>query len=113
MTGLDLELIKRFKTILDVVCSSREVDHEKLGGYCRETAERLVGLYGWAQMTPTVHKLLMHTRIICEEAIVPIGMLSEEASEATNKYQRRFSSGRARQFSRKARNEDVFKRFDL
>jgi hypothetical protein len=42
-----------------------------------------VELYGWYYMSVTVHKLLIHGADIIQNCIVPIGNLSEEASEGT------------------------------
>jgi hypothetical protein len=37
-------------------------------------------------MTPPMHKMLIHGAIVIENALLPIGQLSEEAAEARNKY---------------------------
>lgn len=44
---------------------------------------------------------------IAENAIVPIGSLSEEASEAHNKDFRRFREHHSRKTSRQTSNEDI------
>lgn len=64
-------------------------------------------------MPPVVHKLLIHGAAIAKEAILPIGLLSEEAMEARNKDIRRFREQHTRKSSRMATNEDLFRRLLL
>lgn len=61
-------------------------------------------------MPPTVHKLLDHGEMIVSTAILPIGLLSEEAQEARNKDCRYFREHHTRKCTRVATNEDLFKR---
>lgn len=59
-------------------------------------------------MSSTVHKVLLHgSDIINQNKIVPIGKLSEEASEARNKDFRRFREHHSRKKSRVNSNEDI------
>lgn len=64
-------------------------------------------------MTPTMHKILVHGATVMEKALLPIGMLSEEAAEARNKYFRMYRNNFARKFSRVECNLDVFNRLLL
>ena len=41
--------------------------------------------YPWYYMPVTLHKLLIHGEAIVDRALQPVGTLSEEAQEATNK----------------------------
>lgn len=108
ITGLDEDLIRRFAVILQAITSGEFVDVPKFKEYARKTAEKYVELYDWYYMSSTVHKLLIHGGdIIAENAIVPIGSLSEEASEARNKDFRRFREHHSRKKSRQASNEDI------
>lgn len=60
-------------------------------------------------MSATVHKVLIHgADIIARNSIVPIGSLSEEASEARNKDFRRYREQHSRKRSRVNTNEDIF-----
>lgn len=113
ITGVDLDLIKRFKTILEVISSGHRIDTVKFSIYCNETAELYVRLYGWHPMTPTVHKILAHGPTIIDHAILPIGQLSEEAAEVRNKHFRRYRIDFARKFSRTSCNMDVINRLLL
>ena len=64
-------------------------------------------------MTPTVHKILIHSAVFAEYALLPIGQLSEEAVEARNKYLRLYRQNFSRKFSRQACNMDVLNRLLL
>lgn len=81
------------------------IDPEKFGTYCYETAELYVSLYSWYYMPNTVHKV-MHGRQKISAAVLPIGMLSEEA-QARNKDYRNYRLGHSRKCSRLFCNEDV------
>lgn len=108
ITGLDEDLIRRFAVILQAITSGEIIDVPKFKEYTKITAEKYVELYDWYYMSSTVHKLLIHGGdIIAENAIVPIGSLSEEASEARNKDFRRFREHHSRKKSRQASNEDI------
>lgn len=108
ITGLDAELIHRFAVILQAVTSGEHIDTVKFKDYAYETAERYVSLYNWYYMSATVHKLLLHgADIVTCNAIIPIGKLSEEASEARNKDFRRFREHNSRKKSRVSSNEDI------
>lgn len=58
-------------------------------------------------MPPTVHKVLIHGADIIQHIGIPIGSLSEEAQEASNKVFKSARLNHSRTFSRKLNNEDV------
>lgn len=107
ITNVDERLIRRFAVILQAIASGAEINIENFTIYTRETAELFVELYGWYNMPASVHKILIHGPEIIENAIVPIGQLSEEAQEARNKDFKRFREHHTRKFSRTATNEDL------
>lgn len=108
ITGLDEELVRRFAVILQAITSGEQIDVLKFRDYSRKTAEKYVELYDWYYMSSTVHKLLIHgADIIASNNIVPIGSLSEEASEARNKDFRKFREHHSRKKSRQTSNEDI------
>ena len=113
ITGINEILIYRFKVILETISSGQEIHAEKFGGYAEKTAELYVQLYPWYPMSPTMHKILIHGPIIIEQAILPIGQLSEEAAEARNKHFRLFRQNLSRKFSRISCNRDVLNRLLL
>lgn len=105
--GVDENLIHRFSTILTVINSNFEIDAEKFKVYCLDTAERYIELYSWYYMPITVHKVLIHGSKIVSAAILPLGMLSEEAQEARNKDYRSYRLSHSRKTDRISTNEDV------
>lgn len=68
--------------ILETICCNFAIDAEKFGIYARETANLAISLYPWYNMPSTVHKILIHGKEIIESAVLPIGLLSEEAQES-------------------------------
>lgn len=113
ITGVDFNLIYRLKIILEVISSGHKVDLKKFADYGFETAKLYIALYPWHPMTPTMHKILVHGATVMEKALLPIGMLSEEAAEARNKHFRMYRYNFARKFSREACNLDVLNRLLL
>ncbi|CAH0399489.1 unnamed protein product [Chilo suppressalis] len=84
------------------------VDVEKFRQYCAATARKYDELYEWYYMPSSVHKLLIHGADIIEHNnFIPIGKLSEEASEARNKDFKNFRTFHSRKSSRIATNEDI------
>ena len=75
----------RLRTILKAVCSSYDLEPEKFKEYCNETTDKILSLYSWYTIPPTVHKLLEHGAQIAEVLELPLGFYSEEAQEAQNK----------------------------
>lgn len=110
ITGIDENLIVRFSTLLKAINSGFEIDSSKFGEYCKEIADLYRMVYNWYPMPPTVHKLLDHGEMIVSTAILPLGMLSEEAQEARNKDCRYFREHDTRKCSRITTNEDLFKK---
>ena len=69
-----------------MLASGYAVDVDRYHEYAVETARLLVAEYGWYKLPPTVHKVLVHGSVIIASLELPIGMYSEEASEAQNKH---------------------------
>lgn len=55
----------------------------------------------------------MHGAVVIEKALLPIGLLSEEAAECRNKHLRQYRQNFARKFSREECNLDVINRLLL
>ena len=85
ITGVDLEVIVRLRTVLKAVCSSYDLDPKKFQDYCHETTAKILSMYSWYTIPPTVHKLLEHGAQVAEVLELPLGCYSEEAQEAQNK----------------------------
>lgn len=113
ITGVNVELIKRFKVILETITSGYHIHENKFKTYANETAKLYVKLYNWHPMTPTIHKILIHGATVIKSAIIPIGQLSEEAAEARNKHFRLYRTNYSRKFSREVSNRDVLNRLLL
>lgn len=73
ITGVNLNLIKSFHVILQVIACGRRINVEKFHEFCKPTAELYVDLYPWYYMPVTVHKVLIHGSKMIEKAILPIG----------------------------------------
>lgn len=113
ITSIDKDLIIKFKIILEVISSGFKIDLEKFSSYNMGVAHYYINLYGWQPMSPTVHKILVHSASVISHALLPIGQLSEEAAEARNKHFRLYRESFSRKFSRIACNEDVINRLLL
>lgn len=113
ITEVDINIIKRFRTILKAVASGYNINIDKFKTYTLETAQLFVKTYPWYPMPPTVHKVLIHGSIIIKKALLPIGQLSEEAQEARNKDFKKYREGFSRKISREKTNMDVLRRLLL
>jgi len=113
VTNLDIELLKKFKIVLQVISCGKKVNISKFENHCLQTAKYYVKKYPWSNLTPTLHKLLIHSPVIIQRALLPIGVLSEEAAEATNKVIRKFREEHSRRMDRTRCNLDVIKRLLL
>lgn len=105
ITGVDSQLIYRFRVIWETISSGFKVSIEKFSSYTMDTAKLYIQLCPWYPMTPTVHKILIHGPTVIEKALLPIGQLSEHF--------RLFRQNYARKFSRKSCNLDVLNRLLL
>lgn len=110
ITGVNQELIRRLYMVLQAISSGFNINPEKFKKYCENTAELYVSLYPWMPMTPTVHKILIHGPEIVNNALLPIGMLSEEAQEARNKDFKTYREYFSRKTSRVDNITDIFNR---
>lgn len=114
ITQIDETLIKRFSVLLRAMSSGEKINVDKFGTYALDTAKLYVGLYNWYAMPPSVHKILIHgAEIISFFNMIPIGKLSEEASEARNKDFRNIREHHARKHNRESTNKDILHNFLL
>lgn len=110
ITGLSSEAIKRCAIILQVISSEYEIKLPEFSDFCASTANYLVKEYNWYYLPISVHKILCHGPAIVENAILPIGMMSEEAQESKNKDVKNFREFRTRKMSRIQTNTDLIQR---
>lgn len=108
ITGVNQELISRFRVILLTISSGYDIKIDSFRTYCHDTAKRFVELYPWYNMPTSVHKILLHSSEIISYFMVPIGHLGEEAQESRNKDIKRYREFHSRKFSRKQNMEDIF-----
>jgi len=114
ITGVDIEIINRFKIVLLTICSGYKIDIKKFNNYCILTAQKFVGKYSWYNIPTSVNKILIYgTQIIEALSILPIGQFSEESQEARNKDIKKYREGFSRKCSRIKNLEDVFNRLLL
>lgn len=106
-TGLEEQLIKRFRVILIALNSSEQVDGSKFHKYAMETAAYYKSKYDWYCMPVSVHKVLFHGAKIIDYFDLPIGNFSEEAQEKRNKDFKRIRENNSRKNSRQNSNEDI------
>lgn len=107
ITGLDKNLLKRFKVILAVINSKKPINVAKFKLFANETKDIILTMYSWRPMTPTVHKVLAHAKEIIENSMLPLGELTEEAQEARNRDVKHFRLFNTRKCSRIAQNSDL------
>ncbi|XP_072375997.1 uncharacterized protein [Diabrotica undecimpunctata] len=107
--NLNEGLIHNFGTILAAVASGYEIDSVKFQNYCIKTRKLYLSLYPWYNMPVTVHKILVHGADIIKNSLIPVGQMSEEASEAKNKEIRRVRLGHTMKISRQRSNYDLIK----
>lgn len=110
ITGINLDLIKHFRVILETINCRFPIDADKFEKYSKETLNLYLKEYSWYLMPVSVHKVLFHGKDIIVATILPIGQLSEEAQEARNKDCRKYRELFARKTLRVATNTDLFHR---
>lgn len=73
ITGLDLEIIKRFYVILRALASEYDINTDEFNTYAFKTAELFISLCPWYYMPATVHKILIHGADVIRSSLLPIG----------------------------------------
>lgn len=110
ITGINIDLIKRFRTILICIGSGYPINIHAFQRYTTETIELYLSEYSWFNMPVTVHKILYHGKDIISSCILPIGNFSEEAQESRNKDSRNYRELFTRKTSRVDTNTDLLHR---
>lgn len=98
-------------TILKVLSCGFAINADAFRMYAIDTARLYVSKDSWYPMPTAVHKVLIHGFDVISVAVLPIGMLSEEAQEARNKDFRRYREKRCRKSSRQNKNQDLLNIF--
>lgn len=110
ITGVDEVLIFRLHIILICLTCQFPLELDKFEQYCFETARHLQSNYEWLPMTPTVHKVLIHSKQIMQNIVLPVGCFGEDAAECRNKIYKNDRLFHARRSSRINNLSDVFNR---
>lgn len=110
ITQINLELIVKFRVILETINCGYEIDLLKFDKFLTETRALYLKEYSWYPMPVSVHKVLWHGTDIVSSFMLPIGQFSEEAQEARNKDNRKYRELFTRKSSRVHTNEDLIHR---
>ena len=113
ITGIDEDIIGRFRTILISINSDYTINAEKFRAYCLATADKYILLYSWYYMPTSVHKILIHGTSVINHFLLPIGELSEAAQESKMKDIRKYREHYTRKYNREKTNEDLLHRLIL
>ena len=108
--GIEEDLIEGLGDIWTLINLGIPINPEMFGNFCKKWVE----LYknssiSWFWITPTLHKILYHGQSVIEHFPIPIGWLSEEAAEASNKTFKRFRLEHACKSSPERTLGDIFK----
>lgn len=84
--GLHQWLLDDLHVILLVLFSGLHVNADKFDEFCKLLVKKYVEKYSWYPMTVTLYKILVHGKDIIKNLALPMGLLSEQAGEARNKF---------------------------
>ena len=86
------KLHTQLSAILRIFNSDRIVNTTELGNLCRDTYLLILDSFPWANISPTLHKVLAHSEELLREMNAGHGLkcFSEEGSEGCNKLIRRY-----------------------
>ncbi len=111
--AVPVQLVKNLKTIWNVLASGYAIKTDAFSQLCKETEDiyfdKNTGV-GWYNICPILHKILSHGKDIINKCVLPIGLTSEEASEANNKIIRHIRLFHARRTSWLNHLADLFHR---
>lgn len=110
ITGVDENLIRRFGIIMIALSSGYSLNITNFNNFGKDTVNLYLEKYSWYRMPVSVHKILIHGAVVTEAIILPIGMMSEEAQEASNKIYRRVRERHTRKCSLLDTTTDLMKR---
>lgn len=75
ITGLNLELVKRFANILAAINCGQLIDADKFHNYAVDTAQLFVQEYPWYYLPSHTHKILLHGGEVMRNSLLPLGKL--------------------------------------
>ena len=100
----------QLSAILRIFNCDRKIHTSELGKLCKSTYLLILESFPWANITPTLHKLLAHSEELLREINFGYGFkcFSEEGSEACNKLIRKYREHLARKTSFEDNISDIF-----
>ena len=107
---LDETLVSNLALILRAYRCKKELNLKEMKKFSRDTYDLHYSLYSWAQMNPSMHKLLIHGCDIVRQFPMPIAFYAEDASESSHKIYRDTLKNHSRQSNRQYHIEDTFNR---
>jgi hypothetical protein len=111
--GVSTLLVSNLACIWKTLASGYKIRDDKFEKFCQETLDiyfdEELGA-PWYPMPPSLHRVLVHGSDIIRACPVPIGLTSEECSEANNKFARKFEQHHTRKLSHDASLVDLFHR---
>jgi hypothetical protein len=75
ITGVHINVIKRFGNILFAMLSDHEVNVSEFKMYTIDTEKLFISLYPWFFMPSSVHKIIIHGADVINAALLPIGKI--------------------------------------
>lgn len=81
ITGVDVNLIKHFHSILEVLNCRYSIIADAFEKYTNKTLNIYLKNYQWYPMPNSEHKILCHGAGVIRSCILPVGQLSDEAQE--------------------------------
>ena len=85
-THINVEIIEKFAKIASCLMSKRKINIELYKELCQQTCNKWAEVFPDESLTPTLHKILLHSHEIIEfyqrKYECGIGFFSEECSEA-------------------------------
>lgn len=105
--GIDKDIVVRLSKILSAFSAREQIDYDKLEQYCLETNKLFYETFPWAQMRPSVHKLLVHGCQIARTFRYSQLYYAEDAIEHWHQLHRKHSITHSRQTSRSLKLKDM------
>jgi len=108
--GVPVKFVSNLRDIYGALASGFDIAVDRFEALCKETEKLFFDHVGWFSLTPTLHRIFKHAAQVIEACPLPIGVTTEEASEANNKNVRRFRLHHARRNSWHNSISDLFNR---
>ena len=107
---IDYNLVHSIILIINLLRCKQYLQLDEFENLCSKAHDLHYQLYPWARMSPTVHKLLIHSSDIIKQFPLPIAYYSEDVSESWHKIYGQNLVSHARKISRESRILDTFNR---